>query len=79
LRQQRLALQRLENQVRADVQNALIGLTRARALYQSTTKARMLQAQTLGADAWLRRLAQTLAQMLGADATGSAAPSGPPP
>lgn len=50
LRQQQLALQRLENQVRVDVQNALIGLTQARAQYQSATKARLLQAQTLDAE-----------------------------
>jgi outer membrane protein len=50
LRQQQLALQRLENQVRVDVQNAVIGVTQARALYQSATKARLLQAQTLDAE-----------------------------
>jgi outer membrane protein len=50
LRQQQLALQRLENQVRVDVQNAVIGLTQARALYQAASKARVLQAQTLDAE-----------------------------
>jgi outer membrane protein len=50
LRQQQLGLLRLENQVRVDVQNALIGLTQARAQYQSATKARLLQAQTLDAE-----------------------------
>jgi outer membrane protein len=50
LRQQQLALQRLENQVRVDVQNALIGLTQARALYQSATKARALQSEALDAE-----------------------------
>jgi outer membrane protein TolC len=50
LRQQQLALQRLENQVRVDVQNALIGLTQARAQYQSAIRARALQAQTLDAE-----------------------------
>ncbi|HWB83125.1 MAG TPA: TolC family protein [Bryobacteraceae bacterium] len=50
LRQQQLALQRLENQVRVDVQNALIGLTQARAQYQAATKARVLQEQTLDAE-----------------------------
>jgi outer membrane protein TolC len=50
LRQQQLGLQRLENQVRVDVQNALIGLTQARAQYQSATKQRVLQAQTLDAE-----------------------------
>ena len=41
LRQQQLGLQRLENQVRVDVQNALIGLTQARAQYQSAAKAQV--------------------------------------
>jgi outer membrane protein TolC len=50
LRQQQLGLQRLENQVRVDVQNALIGLTQARAQYQSAIRARVLQAQTLDAE-----------------------------
>jgi outer membrane protein len=50
LRQQQLGLQRLENQVRVDVQNALIGLTQARAQYQSAVKAHLLQAQTLDAE-----------------------------
>ena len=50
LRQQQLGLQRLENQVRVDVQNALIGLTQARAQYQSAIKQRVLQAQTLDAE-----------------------------
>jgi outer membrane protein TolC len=50
LRQQLLGLQRLENQVRVDVQNALIGLTQARAQLQSATKQRTLQAQTLDAE-----------------------------
>jgi len=50
LRQQQLGLQRLENQVRVDVQNAVIGLTQARAQYQSATKQRILQAQTLDAE-----------------------------
>lgn len=50
LRQQQMALQRLENQVRVDVQNAVIGLRQARALYQSAVKARLLQAQTLDAE-----------------------------
>jgi outer membrane protein len=50
LRQQQLGLQRLENQVRVDVQNALIGLTQARAQYQSAIRAKVLQAQTLDAE-----------------------------
>jgi outer membrane protein TolC len=50
LRQQQLGLQRLESQVRVDVQNAMIGLTQARAQYQSAIRARVLQAQTLDAE-----------------------------
>ncbi len=50
LRQQQLGLLRLENQVRVDVQNALIGLTQARAAYQAAVKARVLQEATLDAD-----------------------------
>ncbi len=50
MRQQQLALQRLENQVRVDVQNALIGLQQARARYQAAEKARILQEQTLDAE-----------------------------
>jgi outer membrane protein len=50
LRQQQLGLQRLENQVRVDVQNALIGLTQARAQYQAASKAVLLQQQTLDAE-----------------------------
>jgi outer membrane protein TolC len=49
-RQQQLTLQRLQNNVRVDVQNALIALTQARAQYQSATKAHLLQAQTLDAE-----------------------------
>jgi len=50
LRQQQLGLTRLENQVRLDVVNAVIGLTQARAQYQSAAKATVLQAQTLDAE-----------------------------
>ena len=50
LRQQQLGLQRLENQIRVDVQNAVIGVTQARAQYQSATKQRVLQSQTLDAE-----------------------------
>jgi outer membrane protein len=50
LRQQQLGLVRLENNVRVDVQNAVIGLTQARAQLSSATKQRVLQAQTLDAE-----------------------------
>jgi outer membrane protein TolC len=50
LRQQEIGLQRLENQVRVDVQNAMIGVTQARAQFQSASRARILQAQTFDAE-----------------------------
>lgn len=50
LRQQQLALQRLENQVRVDVQNAMISVMQTRAQYQSAEKAVRLQRETLEAE-----------------------------
>ncbi len=50
LRQQELQLQKATNQVRVDVQNAVIGLRQARVRYDSAVKARILQQQTLDAD-----------------------------
>jgi outer membrane protein TolC len=50
LRQQQLGLQRLENLVRVDVQNALIALQQARAQYQAAIKGRILQEQTVDAE-----------------------------
>ena len=50
LRQQQLALLRLENQVRVDVQNAVIAETQARAQLQAASRATVLQAQTLDAE-----------------------------
>ena len=49
-RQQELSLQRLENQVRVDVQNGMIGVSQARAQYQAAQKAQVLQVQTLDAE-----------------------------
>jgi outer membrane protein TolC len=49
-RQQQLSLQRLENQVRVDVQNAMIGVSQARAQYKAAQKAQDLQLQTLDAE-----------------------------
>jgi len=49
-RQQQLVLQRLENQVRVDVQNAVIGVSQARAQYLAAQKATVLQQQTLDAE-----------------------------
>ena len=50
LRQNELGLQQNINQVRVDVQNAVIGLQQARARYAAAVKARDLQQQTLDAD-----------------------------
>jgi outer membrane protein TolC len=50
LRQLQLGLLRLENSVRVDVQNALIALNQARAQYQTSTRQRVLQEQTLDAE-----------------------------
>jgi outer membrane protein TolC len=43
-------LQKAINQVRVDVQNAVVGLRQARVRYDSSVKARILQQQTLDAD-----------------------------
>jgi len=50
LRQNELGLQQNINQVRVDVQNAVIALKQARARYAAAVKARDLQQQTLEAD-----------------------------
>ncbi|HXI44547.1 MAG TPA: TolC family protein, partial [Bryobacteraceae bacterium] len=50
LRQQEIGLQRLENQVRVEVQNAVIGVQQARARYRAAQKARALQEQTVDAE-----------------------------
>jgi outer membrane protein len=50
LRQSELGLQQNINQVRVDVQNAVIGLQQARARYAAAVKASALQQQTLDAD-----------------------------
>jgi outer membrane protein TolC len=50
LRQAELQLQKQVNQVRVDVQNAMVGLRQARSRYDSSVKARILQQQTLDAD-----------------------------
>jgi outer membrane protein len=50
LRQSELTLQKAVNQVRVDVDNAVIGLRQARVRYDSAVKARILQQQTLDAD-----------------------------
>lgn len=50
MRQDELSLQKAVNQVRVDVQNAVIGLQQARVRYDASVKARDLQQQTLDAD-----------------------------
>ena len=50
LRQGELNQRKQINQVRVDVQNAVIGLQQSRAQYQSAQKARILQEQTLDAE-----------------------------
>ncbi len=61
LRQNELSLQKSINQVRVDVQNAVIGLRQARARYDAAEKARVLQQQTLDADQEKYRLGATTA------------------
>jgi outer membrane protein len=50
LRQNQLNLRKNMNQVTVDVQNAVIGLQQARVRYDSATKSRQLQQETLAAD-----------------------------
>lgn len=50
LRQAELNEQRALNSIRVDVQNAVIGLTQARARYETAVKERVLQEQTLDAE-----------------------------
>jgi outer membrane protein len=50
LRQQEVGMQRMQNQVRVEVQNAMIGLQQARAQYQSASKQLLLQQQTVDAE-----------------------------
>ena len=50
LRQTELTLQKQINQIRVDVQNALIALQQARSQYQAATQTRILQEQSLDAE-----------------------------
>jgi outer membrane protein len=50
LRENELQVQRQINQVRVDIQNALIALQEARAQYQTAVKQRILEEQTVDAD-----------------------------
>jgi outer membrane protein TolC len=65
IRQNELGLQKNMNQVRVEVQNAVIGLQQARARYDATIKARILQQQTLEGDQQKYRLgASTVYQVV---------------
>ena len=50
LRQQEIRLRQLENQIRSDFENAIIGLRQAQARYQAAAKSRVLSEQTLDAE-----------------------------
>jgi outer membrane protein len=50
LRQQQLGMQRMENQIRLEVQNAVIGVQQARAQYASALLQRRLQQETVDAE-----------------------------
>ncbi len=50
LRQNQLNLRKNMNQIRVDVQNALVGLQQARARYEAAARSRVLQEQTLAGD-----------------------------
>ena len=50
IRQNELNLRKNINQIRVDVQNALVGLEQARARYEAARRARILQEQTLAGD-----------------------------
>jgi outer membrane protein TolC len=56
LRQSELAYRKQENQIRVDVQNALVGLKQARAQYDAAVKQRILEEQTLDAEQKKNRL-----------------------
>jgi len=50
IRQNELTLHKNVNQIRVDVQNALVGLQQARSRYDAAVKARVLQEETLSGD-----------------------------
>jgi outer membrane protein TolC len=50
LRQQEVSIQKMENQVRVEVQNAVIALQQARAQHQAAAQALRLQQQTVDAE-----------------------------
>ena len=61
LRQNELNLRKNTNQIRVDVQNAVVGLEQARARYEAAVKSRVLQEQTLAGDQKRYALGATIA------------------
>jgi outer membrane protein TolC len=61
LRQNELNLRKNINQIRVDVQNALLGVQQARARYEAAVKSRVLQEQTLAGDQKRYALGATVA------------------
>ena len=61
LRQNQLNLRKNINQIRVDVQNAMVGLDQARARYEAAVKSRVLQEQTLAGDQKRYALGATVA------------------
>ncbi len=61
LRQNELNLRKNINQIRVDVQNAVVGLEQARARYEAAVKSRTLQEQTLAGDQKRYALGATVA------------------
>jgi outer membrane protein TolC len=61
LRQNELNLRKNINQIRVDVQNAIVGVQQARSRYEAATKSRVLQEQTLAGDQKRYALGATVA------------------
>jgi outer membrane protein TolC len=61
LRQNELNLRKNINQIRVDVQNAMVGVAQARSRYEAATKSRVLQEQTLAGDQKRYTLGATVA------------------
>jgi outer membrane protein len=61
LRQNELNLRKNINQIRVDVQNAMVGLQQARARFEAAVKSRVLQEQTLAGDEKRYTLGATVA------------------
>ena len=61
LRQNQLSLQKNSNQIRVDVQNAVVGVQQARARYDAAVRSRVLQDETLAGDQKRYRLGAVVA------------------